>query len=149
MAIVTGILLSYLVNWGFSFEVQNGWRWMFAIAAIPSLAFFVALFFVPESPRWLVEMGREAEALGILKRVDDPAQAPAQIARIRHAIAEESGTLAELWAPGMRRALVIGLVLAVVQQWIGVNTVLFYGSLILREIAWGTRARRRPSAPTC
>ncbi len=133
MAIVTGILLSYLVSWGFSFQVQNGWRWMFAIAAIPSLAFFAALFFVPESPRWLVEMGREAEALGILKRVDDPAQAPAQIARIRHAIAEESGTLAELWAPGMRRALVIGLVLAVVQQWTGVNTVLFYGSLILQD----------------
>jgi len=133
MAIVTGILLSYLVNWGFSFHVENGWRWMFAIAAVPSLAFFGALFFVPESPRWLVEMGREKEALTILKRVDDPEEAPAQIERIRLAIAEESGTLAELFAPGMRRALMIGLVLAVTQQWTGVNTVLFYGSLILQE----------------
>jgi len=133
MAIVTGILFSYLVNWGFSFEPQNGWRWMFAIAAIPSLAFFIALFFVPESPRWLVEMERAPEALGILARVDDPGQARAQLDRIRQAIAEESGTLAELFAPGMRRALLVGLVLAVVQQWAGVNTVLFYGSVILKE----------------
>jgi SP family arabinose:H+ symporter-like MFS transporter len=133
MAIVTGILLSYLVNWGFSFQVENGWRWMFAIAAAPSLAFFAALFFVPESPRWLVEMGREAEALAILKRVDPRENGATQIERIRRAIAEESGALAELFAPGMRRALTIGLVLAVAQQWTGVNTVLFYGSLILQE----------------
>ena len=133
MAIVTGILLSYLVNWGFSFQVQNGWRWMFATAAIPSLAFFVGLFFVPESPRWLVEMGREPEALRVLARVDDPRAAQAQLTRIREAIAEESGTVAELFVPGIRRALLIGVVLAVVQQWSGINTVLFYGSLILKE----------------
>ncbi|MGA2133419.1 MAG: sugar porter family MFS transporter [Bryobacteraceae bacterium] len=133
MAIVTGILLSYLVSWAFSFHTQNGWRWMFAAAAIPSLAFFVGLFFVPESPRWLVEMGREAEALWVLSRVDDPAGAPGQVARIREAITEESGTFAELFAPGIRRALLIGVVLAAVQQWSGVNTVLFYGSLILKE----------------
>ena len=133
MAIVTGILLSYLVNWGFSFQVENGWRWMFAIAAAPSLAFFAALFFVPESPRWLVERGRVAEALAILKRVDPRENGATQIERIRRAITEESGALAELFAPGMRRALTIGLVLAVAQQWTGVNTVLFYGSLILQE----------------
>lgn len=136
MAIVTGILLSYLVNWGFSFQVENGWRWMFAIAAIPSLAFFIGLFFVPESPRWLVEMGRESEALEILKRTGAPEEARGQLARIRESIAEESGTLAELFSPGMRRALVIGVVLAVIQQWTGVNTVLFYGSLILKERVW-------------
>lgn len=133
MAIVTGILLSYLVNWAFSFQVENGWRWMFAIAAIPSLAFFAGLFFVPESPRWLVEMGRAPEALEILNRTGAPGDARGQLDRIREAIAEESGTLAELFAPGMRRALIIGVVLAIVQQWAGVNTVLFYGSLILKE----------------
>ena len=122
-----------MVSWGFSFQVQNGWRWMFAIAAIPSLAFFIGLFSVPESPRWLVEMGREPEAMAILMRVDDPRAAESQLARIREAIAEERGTLAELLAPGLRRALLIGVVLAVVQQWSGVNTVLFYGSLILKE----------------
>jgi SP family arabinose:H+ symporter-like MFS transporter len=133
MAIVTGILLSYLVSWVFSFQVENGWRWMFAIAAVPSLAFFIGLFFVPESPRWLVEMNREPEALGILARVGEPSEAKGQLDRIREAIAEERGTLSELFAPGMRRALLIGVVLAVVQQWTGVNTVLFYGSLILKE----------------
>lgn len=133
MAIVTGIVCSYVVSWAFSFQELNGWRWMFAIAAVPSLAFFIGLFFVPESPRWLVEMEREPEALGILERVGDPREARAQLDRIRQAIAEESGTLAELFAPGMRRALLIGVVLAVVQQWTGINTVLFYGSLIMKE----------------
>ena len=132
MAIVTGILLSYLVNWGFSFQVENGWRWMFAFAAIPSLAFFAGMFFVPESPRWLVEMGREPEALRTLERVGN-GDASSQLDRIRQAIAEESGRLGDLFAPGMRRALLIGVVLAVVQQWTGVNTVLFYGSMILNE----------------
>ncbi len=69
MAIVTGILLAYFVNWLLSFAGPSSWRWMFASAALPSIAFFAALLFVPESPRFLVEKGREAEALAVLERV--------------------------------------------------------------------------------
>ena len=67
MAIVTGILLAYFVNWVLSRGGPSSWRWMFASAAVPSVAFFVALLFVPESPRFLVEKGREAEALAVLE----------------------------------------------------------------------------------
>jgi SP family arabinose:H+ symporter-like MFS transporter len=64
MAVVTGILLAYLINWALSFSGTSSWRWMFAAAIVPSLGLFCGLFFVPESPRWLMEQGREVEARG-------------------------------------------------------------------------------------
>jgi SP family arabinose:H+ symporter-like MFS transporter len=135
MAIVSGILLAYLTNWGLSFFGPGSWRWMFASAAVPSLAFFTALFFVPESPRWLTRQGRFDEALGILTRVAGSEQGACELRQIRAAIDEESGSLAQLLAPGLRRALLIGVVLAVLQQITGINTVLFYGSIIFKEHA--------------
>jgi SP family arabinose:H+ symporter-like MFS transporter len=133
MAIVTGILLAYFVNWALSFAGEESWRWMFAVAAVPSVAFLVALFFVPESPRWLVEFGREAEALRVLAKVSGQAEADRELPRIREAIAEESGTLRQLLQPGYRRALGIAVALAILQQITGINTVLFYGSILFKE----------------
>jgi len=136
MAIVSGILLAYLSNWLLSFLGAESWRWMFLTAAIPSIGFLCGLFYVPESPRWLVESGREDEALGVLTRVDGES-APGELAAIRENIAEESGRMSELLAPGLRRATVIALSLAVLQQITGINTVLFYGSIIFREQVGG------------
>jgi SP family arabinose:H+ symporter-like MFS transporter len=133
MAIVTGILIAYVVNWGFSFLGPNSWRWMFATAAIPSLALFIALFFVPESPRWLVEKGRSSEALTVLSRINGSAVAERELKSIEHAVADETGTLAELFGPAFRRPLCIAVSLAILQQVTGMNTVLFYGALIFRQ----------------
>jgi sugar porter (SP) family MFS transporter len=133
MAIVTGILLAYFANWVLSFQGESSWRWMFATAAVPSAFFFVALFFVPESPRWLVEKGRDEEARAVLARVSDPNEVEA----IKAAIAEESGTLADLLQPGFRRAFWLAVALAVLQQWTGINSVLFYGSFILKDYVGG------------
>lgn len=133
MAIVTGILLAYLVNWLLSYLGPNSWRWMFAVAAIPSLAFLAALFFVPESPRWLMEKGRDALAMRILTRIGGPTRAAEEAAGIRSAIADESGTFRELLEPRLRRAMLIGIALAILQQVTGINTVLFYGSIIFKE----------------
>ncbi|MDZ7638386.1 MAG: sugar porter family MFS transporter [Bryobacterales bacterium] len=133
MAIVTGILLAYFVNWALSFGGTESWRWMFAVAALPSLALLIALFFVPESPRWLVEFGREAEAFAVLARVSGSVEAARELPRIREAIAEESGTLRQLFEPGYRRALGIAVALAILQQITGINTVLFYGSVLFKE----------------
>ncbi len=140
MAIVTGILLAYFTNWILSFQGDQSWRWMFAVAAVPALFFLVALFFVPESPRWLVEMGHGKEALRILARVNGQELAEAELAQIQAAVAEESGAWKELFQPGVRRALFIAIVLAVTQQWTGVNSVLFYGSIILQDKVGGQSA---------
>ena len=133
MTIVTGILLSYLVNWALSFNAQNGWRWMFATAAIPATIFFIALFFVPESPRWLVENNQSPEALHVLTRVNGNAIAQNELKQIQEAVAEETGSMLELLQPGLRRAFWIAVSLAVLQQITGINTVLFYGSIIFKE----------------
>ena len=137
MAIVSGILLAYLVNWSFSFIGPESWRLMFAFAALPSLIFLAALWFVPESPRWLIEQQDETTALAVLDRIHTPRDTVVEFDAIRDAIEEERGTMAELLQPGFRRALGIALVLAIVQQWSGVNTVLFYGALILKEQVGG------------
>jgi SP family arabinose:H+ symporter-like MFS transporter len=133
MAIVTGILLAYLANWLLAFTGPSSWRWMFAVAAVPSAAFLIGLFFVPESPRWLVEMGRSAEALVVLSTINGSIIARQELIEIEQTVAEESGTLSELFQPGLRRALWIAIALAILQQVTGINTVLFYGSIIFKE----------------
>jgi sugar porter (SP) family MFS transporter len=101
------------------------------------VAFFFALLFVPESPRFLVEKGRESEALGVLARVGGVERAGAELLEIRGSIAEESGTLGELFAPRLRKPLGIAVFLAVFQQITGINTVIYYGSLIFKEQVGG------------
>jgi len=137
MAIVTGILLAYFVNWLLSFAGPSGWRYMFASAAVPSIAFFFALLFVPESPRFLVEKGREAEALAVLTRVGGALAAGAELREIRDTIAQEAGTLRELFQKRLRKPLGIAVFLAVFQQITGINTVIYYGSLIFKEQVGG------------
>jgi len=137
LAIVLGILVSYLVGWALAGLGEESWRWMFAVAAAPSLLFLGALFFVPESPRWLVKEGRHDEAAQILARLGEP---PTQLREIERTIAEESGSLRQLLEPGMRRPLAIGVTLAILQQVTGINTVLYYGSIIFTEHAGAASA---------
>lgn len=132
-AIVTGILISYVVGWALSSLGPESWRWMFASAALPSALFFVALFGVPESPRWLIKEGREAEALGVLERLGGAEEARERAREIRAALAQEGGSLRELLQPALRRPLIIGVSLAILQQVTGINTVLYYGSIIFTE----------------
>lgn len=146
MAIVTGILLSYLANWGLSFFGSESWRWMFAVAAIPALFLLVAMLYVPESPRWLTEKGREDEALAVLERAAGTEEATTAINELRESIKLESGKLSELFEPRMRRSLVIALVMAVMQQWVGVNTLLFYGSITLNDVlGWKAQTAGAPA----
>jgi sugar porter (SP) family MFS transporter len=132
LAIVTGILVSYLVGWYLARLGPESWRWMFVSAAAPSLLFFLALFFVPESPRWLAKENRDNEAVAVLTDVGEE-QPLERLREIRAAIAEEAESIAELVQPRTRRLLVVGVTLAVLQQITGINTIIYYGSIIFTE----------------
>jgi sugar porter (SP) family MFS transporter len=130
LAIVTGILLSYTVNYLLTGAGTSNWRWMFASAAIPSVGFLVTLLFIPESPRWLVQKGRVAEAQYFLSRIAGSQAAAAEIQAIKAAISEESGNLLD---PAFRKPLIVAIVIALFSQFTGINTIIYYGSLVFLE----------------
>jgi sugar porter (SP) family MFS transporter len=140
MAIVTGILVAYFVNWRLSGLGPESWRWMFATAAVPSLVFFVALLRIPESPRWLVRRGRQPQAFEVLKRINGEMAARQEVLEIGISLAKESGSFRELLTQQLRRPLCIAIVLAVLSQVTGINTVIYYGSIFLKEHAGRTSA---------
>src|SRR5499427_5207399 len=130
LAIVSGILLSYSVNYLLTGAGPANWRWMFALAALPSIAFLLMLLFIPESPRWLVEKGREQEAERILTQMVGSRAASEEMDAIRGAISEESGDLLD---PAFRKALIVAIVIALFSQFTGINTIIYYGSIVFLE----------------
>lgn len=136
MAIVTGIVAAYFVSWWLVDVGQNDWRWMFASEAVPALLLFGALFFVPESPRWLTKQGQRNRALEILSRVGGANHARAELAEIEESLAEERGSILELLKPGLRIALLVGVALAVLQQFSGINNLIYYGPEIFKSAGY-------------
>jgi sugar porter (SP) family MFS transporter len=130
LAIVIGILLSYSVNYLLTGAGPANWRWMFASAAVPSIFFLIALLFISESPRWLVQKGRESEAAHFISQMSGSEAAREEIAAIRAAIAEESGNLLD---PAFRRPLAVAILIALFSQFTGINTIIYYGSLVFLE----------------
>src|SRR5690606_14329700 len=140
-----GIFLVYFVNLWISnsgdsvWQVESSWRWMFGVGAIPGLIFLVALFFVPESPRWLVKQGRRDEANVILKKIHGEALAEQEIVDIEQSFKKKQGTFSELFkSPTLRAALIVGIVLAVMQQFTGINAVMYYAPEIFKAAGAGT-----------
>lgn len=145
-AIVSGFLVVYFVNYFIALQgdqmwnQESGWRWMFGSEVLPALLLLVLLFFVPESPRWLTKQGRSNEALEILTRVGGDEYAKTELLEIKDALAHESGSLKQLFAPGMKIVLVIGIVLAVLQQVTGINVFLYFGTEIFKKMGSDTNA---------
>jgi sugar porter (SP) family MFS transporter len=130
LALVFGILLAFSVNYTLAGLCADNWRWMFASAAVPSFLFLFTLLAVPESPRWLVQKGRTDDARTVLTKFMNPLESKTEFDRIFVAVRQESGSV---WAPGLRKPLVIAVALAVFQQITGINTIMYYGSLIFLE----------------
>jgi sugar porter (SP) family MFS transporter len=145
-AIVSGISLVFFVNYFIALQGDDlwnqthGWRWMFASGILPALVLLVLLFLVPESPRWLTKQGREDQALGILTRVNGSDLARIELAQIKDTLRHETGSLGQLFQPGMKIVLVIGIALAVLQQITGINVFLYFGTEIFKKMGSETNA---------
>jgi SP family arabinose:H+ symporter-like MFS transporter len=133
LAITTGILVSYLINYLLRGAGPDNWRWMFASGVIPSVLFFGLLFLVPESPRWLFHAGKRAEASAVLVRVGGVENAEKEISEMQQPAKEEAASLRDLLLPRYRRVLLVGVVLAILVQISGINTVIDYAPIILRS----------------
>ncbi len=157
LTIVVGILAAQLVNFMISrlhpipdesgiaqiaqsWHGQYGWRWMFAAETVPAALFFLLMFFIPESPRWLVKYGRKAEAKKILARIGGEDYANAEVSDISATLAsEEIGKVrySDLLEPKLLKMVWLGVFLAVFQQWCGLNVIFNYAQEIFTAAGYG------------
>lgn len=146
LGIVTGIFLTLFVNkviQGMGDEAWNiamGWRWMLGMEVVPAIAFIALLFAVPESPRWLAQKGREAEARAVLTKVDGPEHAEKELTAIREAARQEEGKFSELFHGPFRRPLVLACVLMACSQFCGINAIIYYSTQIFESAGGGKNA---------
>jgi SP family arabinose:H+ symporter-like MFS transporter len=146
LGITAAFFSNYLIlqmghsDWPVSASLRIGdwnWRWMLGIGALPSMVFFLLLFTVPESPRWLALHGQQDLARRVLSRAHGAALAEAELAEVRASLAHEGGRsevkLRELWAPELRFVMLIGLIVGILQQITGINAVFFYAPVIFEH----------------
>jgi SP family sugar porter-like MFS transporter len=143
LTIVIGILLAQIINWLIarpvpagatapdillSWNGQFGWRWMFGVTAVPSALFFFGMLLAPESPRWLAKQGNTNTARRILDKIGGANYAASALDEIAASLAHNTGKtdLRVLLEPNIRRVLGLGIVLAVFQQWCGINVIFNY-----------------------
>ena len=149
LMIMIGILAAQIANWQISlidtemaadaseemirqsWNGQVGWRWMFGLEAFPALLFFVLMLMMPESVRWLVKNGQDAQAFDTLKKIGGEAYARREIASIKSTISQgEVSTVhfRALLEPGLFKVLMLGFFLAILQQWCGMNVIFYYAA---------------------
>ena len=155
--IVIGISLAFFTNyailqyaktdysWVQSLGIdQYQWRWMLGLEAVPAVLYFIGLFFVPRSPRWCLMHENISEAEAVLARFNGEEKARMEIDRISKAISEDEnkaeGSFKDLFKPAMRLVLSIGIVVAILQQITGINSVFFYAPMIFEQSGLGTDA---------
>ena len=154
MTIVIGILLAQIINLSIAEKVplgasdqliaaswngQMGWRWMFWACGIPSVLFFLFTFFIPESPRWLLKAGKQGAAFPVLEKIGGKLYAQQEVDNIQASLndASEKVDFKALFKPVYSFVLMIGIVLAVFQQWCGINTVFNYAEEIFTAAGYG------------
>ena len=156
--IVVGISVAFFTNylilklgqsqadWAVSLRLEEwNWRWMLGLETAPAVLYFLCLYLVPESPRWLIMRGRQDEAMVVMSRVSNPEQAGRDIEAIGASLAADSNRqtqqpLAVLFSKPMRLVLSIGLTVAILQQITGINSVFFYAPMIFEQSGIGTDA---------
>jgi sugar porter (SP) family MFS transporter len=131
LAITTGIVVAYLVDYAFS--GSRGWRYMFGLAAIPSIALVIGMWRLPDSPRWLISKSKVDQARQILQRARTVSDVSPEIQDIQKSMEQQgAGGMKGLFQPALRMPMIVGLGLAVFQQITGINTVIYYAPTIFK-----------------
>jgi sugar porter (SP) family MFS transporter len=139
LGIVMGIFITLFINaeiqslGDLSWNVQQGWRWMLAAEAIPAVVFLGLLIPIPESPKWLIQRGREDAARKILGRVGGEDYAQAEVAAVREVARQEEGRFRELLSRNYRLPLLIAFVLMAGSQLSGINAIMYYSTEIFKN----------------
>ncbi|MCK0470555.1 sugar porter family MFS transporter [Halalkalibacter sp. APA_J-10(15)] len=140
---IFGICATFYINYAvansgtYAWGLEEGWRWMLGYGVLPGLIFFVLLFFIPESPRYLIQKGREKEAFRTLIRINGEEVAKQEAKEIKVSIETEKNTsIKQLLKPGLRMAMGVGIFLALFNQVIGMNAVTYYGPDIFRSVGF-------------
>ncbi len=131
-ALLSGVSVQDITSSGltniFNAEV---WRGMLGLGIIPALLFFFGLLMIPESPRWLIQKGRTAEGVTIISQITNQSKAEIEKSLPKTSTKNEKGSYKDLFAPGVRRALIIGILLPLFSQFSGINAIIYYGPTIL------------------
>ena len=151
LAVTVGFLGAYLVNYQLLAWSESGallgvpllnkifitevWRGMLGMETLPAILFFIIIFFIPESPRWLIVRGQERKAINILERIyNSITEATNQLKETQSVLtAETSSEWSLLMKPGILKAVIIGVCIAILGQFMGVNAVLYYGPSIFEN----------------
>jgi sugar porter (SP) family MFS transporter len=142
IAIVGGIALTSFINYFIAqsgnqaWLIESGWRWMFGTGIVPAILFGLLLIPIPESPRWLLERKLEDKATHILEKVGGPEFARVEFDSIKAALSQEKGTWEELFR--LRLPLIIGILLAILQQVTGINVFMYFGATIFKTMSAST-----------
>lgn len=143
LGIVTGIFLTLFINARIqslgneAWNTSTGWRWMLGAEVAPAVLLFLLLFFVRESPRWLIQAGREALARPILESIGGRAHADEEIAAVKSVLATEEGGFFELFQARFRRPLIIAVLLMAFSQFSGINAIMYYSTKIFTTAGVG------------
>lgn len=143
LLITIGIFVSYLSDLGFADESNmESWRPMFLVGVIPAIILFIGMFTLPETPRFLIGKGKEKKGREILERLEEPALVEPAIAKMKEEIEldKESGkSWKEIFSPWLRTSLFIAIGIMFVQQFVGINTVIYYSPVIFENAGFGSK----------
>jgi len=145
--IVLGISIAYFTNYYILQTVtdpETNWRWMLGIGVVPAALYFVLLFFVPGSPRWLIQKGREEEGMKIIRKINGDAEAEIIYKEIKENLQksqnQEIGKWSDLFTKRMKTVLIIGFGIAFFQQITGINAIFYYAPMIFEMTGGGKDA---------
>lgn len=137
LMITCGIVVSYLIDYMLTLG-KNEWRWMFGLGAIPAVILLIGMIYLPETPRWLISRGLVDKAKDVLCRTGSANNVDAEIKNISGSMSDKKCSWSEVFAPWVRPALFVGIILAFFQQATGINTIIYYAPTIFEFAGFGT-----------